>query len=142
MNLEPYLRATAIGSIAGLRTFSAPTATLFANHSGWARPSLLLALGELVADKLPATPSRVSALPLLARAVSGGWSGRVVARQRGGSALLGAALGATGAVGGAWVGYRLRSFLTQRLGLPDAPVALIEDAVAIMGLLTITRGNP
>ena len=139
MALEPYLRAAAIGTVSGLRTFTSPAGTLLGNKSRWAIPSLLLAGGELLADKLPMAPSRVSALPLLARAASGGWCGRVVAREFGGSPTLGAAIGAVGAVGGAWLAYSARTYLTKKRGLPDVPIALLEDAVAILGARIVTK---
>jgi len=136
--LEPYLRAAVIGAVSGLRTFT-PAGALFAGGSRWARPSLLLAAGELLGDKLPVTPSRVSLLPLLARAAAGGWSGRAVAREFGGSSTAGAAFGAATAVGAAWLGYGLRSYLTKQRRLPDFPVALVEDAIAIFAARAVTR---
>ena len=139
MALQPYLRAAAIGTVSGLRTFTSPAGTLLGNKSRWVIPSLLLAAGELVSDKLPMTPSRVSFLPLLARAASGGWSGRAVAREFGGSPTVGAAIGATGAVGGAWLAYSARAYLTKKRGLPDVPIALLEDAIAILAARVVTK---
>jgi uncharacterized membrane protein len=33
----------------------------------------------------------------------------------------------------AYGGYGLRRYITKGVGLPDAPVALLEDAIAIFG---------
>ena len=139
MALQPYLRAAAIGTVSGLRTFTSPAGTLLGTTSRWRIPSLLLAAGELVGDKLPMIPSRVSLLPLLARAASGGWCGRVVAREYGGSPAFGAAVGATAAVGGAWLAYGARAYLTKKRGLPDVAIALAEDAIAVLAARAVTK---
>lgn len=88
-------------------------------------------LAELVADKLPGVPSRIAPGPLLGRAVMGGFSGGVLAQRREESRVLGAVLGGSAAVVGAYAGYFLRRALTHSIGLPDFPVAVSEDAVAI-----------
>ena len=75
--------AFGIGIIAGLRAFTAPAVICWATYFGWldlgdSRLSFLgkpvtvgivslLALGELVADKLPMTPNRTRPGPLLGR---------------------------------------------------------------------------
>jgi uncharacterized membrane protein len=47
--------------------------------------------------------------------------------------LLGAALGAIGAVTGAYAGYHARTRTVGVLKLPDVPVALAEDLLTIAG---------
>ena len=81
------LLAFSIGFFAGLRSLTAPAATAWAVYLGWLkleRPlSLigsvaavaiftLLAVVELVADKLPQTPGRTSPPGLIARIVMAG----------------------------------------------------------------------
>jgi uncharacterized membrane protein len=127
-----YLRALGIGAVAGLRTFTAPAATLGIDRQLWSGVVFLLAAGELVADKLPFMPSRLSPGSLTARLVSGGLCGRAVARRFEGSGALGLAAGAVGAAGSAWLGYTIRHELTERR-LPDWLVALVEDSVAVFG---------
>src|SRR5215211_7880764 len=105
------LFAFLIGFFAGLRSLTAPAATAWAVYLGWMRlerplsligslPSVViltvLAVAELVADKLPKTPNRTSPPGLIARAVTGGVTGACVAASGAQGALLGALLGAVG----------------------------------------------
>ena len=147
-----YLLAFFIGVIAGLRSMTAPAAVSWAARLGWlhlegtwlaflgfaATPYImsLLAIGELIADQLPSTPSRKSPPGFTARIVTG--------------ALCGAALGATtqvliggmvagiiGAVTGMLGGYEFRVRLVKATGGRDLPIALLEDAIAIGGAFLI-----
>ncbi len=139
-----------IGFFAGLRSLTAPAVTAWAVHLGWLKlegplsligsvPSVaiftLLALVELVADKLPKTPSRTAPPGLIARIVMGGLTGACVATSGAQSVLPGALLGAAGGVVGCFGGYQARIRLVKALGTPDIYVALIEDIVAIAGSL-------
>jgi uncharacterized membrane protein len=98
---------------------------------------VLLALVELIADKLPSTPSRTKPVGLIARIVLGGLSGAGVVVSGAQSIVLGAVLGAVGGVAGAFAGYEARTRLVKALKVPDFVVALLEDAVAIGGGLFI-----
>jgi uncharacterized membrane protein len=91
----------------------------------------VLACAELVADKLPFTPSRLTPGPLGARIVSGGLCAAVLCFAANQSVFIGAMLGAIGGVAGAYEGYWARTRLAPRAGVPPLPAALIEDAVAI-----------
>ena len=46
-------------------------------------------------------------------------------------------LGAVGAVAGSYLGYFVRSRLTGNFGLPDLPVALVEDVICIIGSVLV-----
>jgi uncharacterized membrane protein len=149
----PFLLAFALGMIAGLRSMTAPAVTSWAAHLGWlnlrASPLAfmgatvttalftLFAISELIADKLPRTPSRLNVGPLVARVVLGGLSGAALCTAAGESLLAGAVIGGVGGVAGASVGYHVRRMLTHQMRLPDVAVALIEDAIAIGGALFI-----
>lgn len=99
-----------------------------------------IAVIELVADKLPKTPSRTAPSGLIARFVMGGLSGACVAAGGGSRPIVGAILGAAGGIAGAFSGYRIRTGLVRALAKPDIYVALLEDAVAIGGcLLVVSR---
>ncbi|MDQ2688470.1 MAG: hypothetical protein M3Y28_11460, partial [Armatimonadota bacterium] len=89
----------------------------------------LLSAGELVADKLPQTPSRISPLPLVGRIVSGTIVGAVVCHGAKKSLWLGGLLGGIAAVAGSYGGYYGRKALSERL--PDPVVAVIEDTLAV-----------
>ena len=95
--MSTFVLAFFIGVVAGLRSMTAPAAVSWAARLGWlhlentwlaflgfaATPYLVsvLAIGELINDKLPKTPSRKMPVPFIARIVTG--------------ALCGAALGAS-----------------------------------------------
>jgi uncharacterized membrane protein len=93
----------------------------------------VLAVGELVADKLPKTPSRTSPPGLIGRIVTGGITGACVAAGGGQGALVGAVLGAVAGVVGCFAGYQARTRLVKALGTRDIYVALVEDMVAVAG---------
>ena len=155
-DIHVYAGAAALGLVAGMRTMSAPTLVsriarkghlaaagsklAFLNHPGALSTSALLAVGELVADKIPSLPARTDAGPLIARAVSGGLSGAVLCSARKKSPWLGAFFGAIGAVGAAYASYHLRRSAKEKLHLPDAVFAVAEDAiVAGGGILLASR---
>ena len=143
-----HLATLSIGAVAGLRTMMAPAAVCWAAWLGWIdlegswlaflgyrySPWILtvLALGELVADKLPSTPSRKVPLQFGARIVSGALCGAAFGVGLGAGAVGGAFAGAVGAVAGTLVGAAARARLAAAFGR-DRPAALIEDAVAILG---------
>jgi uncharacterized membrane protein len=146
------LLAFLIGFFAGLRSLTAPAATAWAVHLGWLKldrplsligsvPSVViltvLAVVELVADKLPNTPSRTSPPGLIARIVTGGFTGACVAAGGGQGLFVGTISGAVGGVVGCFAGYQTRRGLVKALGTRDIYVALVEDLVAIAGSLWV-----
>ena len=135
--MHPYVRAGALGFATGLRTMAAPTVVGSGRRvvTGFLIAS---ALGELVADKLPNAPSRLTLPPLTGRAVAGAYTGWRVARKDA-SALIGAFVGAVGAVAGAYAGHAVRRFASKRLPLPDAVIALAEDGVAFGVAMSLRR---
>jgi uncharacterized membrane protein len=133
-----YLRALGIGAVAGLRTFTAPAATLGIDRHLWSGAVMFLAAGELVADKLPFMPSRLRPGGLGARLISGGLCGRALARRYQGSGTIGLLLGALAAGGSAWSGHAIRHELAER-GVPDFLVAICEDSLALYGAARAAR---
>jgi uncharacterized membrane protein len=97
----------------------------------------LLAVVELIADKLPKTPARTAPPGLIARIVFGGLCGVALAISAGGSLIIAAIVGVIGALLGTFSGYNIRHSLVVRGHLPDLPVALIEDVIAIAGAFLI-----
>lgn len=156
--MNPYFIfgiAIGIGVIAGLRSFTAPAAVCWAAHLGWIDlrysrlafmattaaviVATLLAIGELVMDKLPSTPSRTSAGPLVGRLVMGALCGAAIGVAADQSHLL-ALLGAVGALIGTFGGYQIRHRLVAGLKVKDLVIALAEDVVAIGGaFLLVSR---
>ena len=142
-----FIFAGGIGIVAGLRSLLAPAAVAWAAHLGWLNLHdaflnfmgskvavaifSLLAIGELIADKLPKVPKRTAAAPLLARMLTGGLCGACLGVSANQSLGIGAGLGAVGAVIGAFGGYNVRKYLVNQLKLPDLIIALLEDLIAI-----------
>jgi uncharacterized membrane protein len=139
-----------MGCVCGLRSMTGPAIVCWAARLGWLNLDgsklaflhnrawlvmlTLAAVGELIADKLPFIPRRTMIGPLAVRFVSGALCGAAWAWWAP-SALIGAA----GGVVGAFAGFHLRRWLTICRGLPDIPIALLEDAVAIgTGLLVVS----
>ena len=150
--MHVLLAALLIGVIAGLRTFTAPTAVSWAARLGriplagthlafmgsavTACILTLLAIVEIaVIDKSPKTPSRKAPQAFGARIVSGGLSGAAIGLSAD-SLWLGLLLGLIGAVIGTLGGAAFRARLAAAFG-KDLPAALTEDAVAIVGALLI-----
>lgn len=152
---KTYVRAAGLGIVAGMRSMM-PFALLalaarrgtFARDAG--RPLSILrgravlpvaafaAAGELVADKLPMTPSRIDPGPLSGRIVLGALAGAAICREARRSAIAGALLGGAGAAGGSFGGYHARKALGRATRLPDPLWAVAEDALAVsLGLLTL-----
>jgi uncharacterized membrane protein len=98
---------------------------------------ILLAVAEIVNDKLPKTPNRTSLAGLIPRILFGGMAGAAVAVAGTQSIALGALLGVVGSIAGAFAGYQVRKSLVQALKVPDLVIALAEDAVTIAGGLFI-----
>ncbi|HEY4424836.1 MAG TPA: DUF4126 family protein [Pyrinomonadaceae bacterium] len=146
------LFAFLIGLFAGLRSLTPAAAVAWAVHLGWlklARPWALigsvpamiilslLAITEIIFDKLPNTPSRTAPPGLIARIVTGGLAGACISLGGGKTALVGAGLGVLGGIVGCFGGYQARARLVKSLRLPDFYIALLEDLIAIGGGLFI-----
>jgi len=147
-----YSHALLIGIVAGLRTFTAPTAIslaawsgrlalkgswlAFLGHSWTPWIFVLLALGEFVGDQLPSTPSRTVPMQFGARLLSGAICGAAIGSH---DAMLGGLLaGMVGAVIGTLGGHTFRMRLAAAFK-KDPPAALIEDAIAIGGAWLIVQ---
>lgn len=144
MNQRTYNSALLFGVTAGLRSMAAPASLALAQQQpgaarNWllasprtARVLTMLALGELIFDKLPLAPKRIAPGPLSARLLVGGICGAAASKDQASGALLGIA----GALAGSFAGYAIRKGVEQASGTPDALVGLAEDGLAIgMGML-------
>jgi uncharacterized membrane protein len=145
------LLALGIGVVAGLRSMTAPAVVAWAAVLHWINLNgtwaswlghpvtvailSVLAIGELVVDKLPKTPSRTAPPSFAARIVLGAFAGAVIGTAWGYTwSALGA--GAIGAVLGTLGGYQARTRLVASHG-HDLPIALLEDAVAVLGAFAL-----
>jgi uncharacterized membrane protein len=140
--------------VAGLRSLTAPAVVAWGAHLNWLNlhDSMLafmgsttavaifslLAIGELIADKLPAMQKRTAPAPLIARIITGGLCGACLCTAGVKALLAGALLGGTGGVIGAFLGYNIRRRLDLRV--KDAVVAVCEDVVAVsLALFLVSR---
>src|SRR6266446_9191628 len=115
-----YIWAFLIGVIAGLRSLTAPAVVSWAARLGWlhlentglaflgyaATPSILsvLAIVELISDKLPKTPSRKAPPGFAARLVTGALCGSAFGLA-GQSLVAGLLAGVIGSIVGTLGGY-------------------------------------
>src|SRR5271154_3327690 len=118
--------AFGIGIVAGLRSIMAPAVTSWAARVGGLSLSgswlaflgyawtpwifSVLALGELINDKLPNTPSRKIPPQFIFRIISGAFCGAAIGIH-GGNMIAGIIAGAIGAVAGTLGGAAFRSGL-------------------------------
>ena len=149
-----FLLALGIGIVAGLRSLTAPAVVAWGGYLSWLNlhgSSLafmgsttavgifsVLAISELVADKLPMIPKRTAPVPLIARIITGGLCGACLCASAGQSLIIGAFLAGIGAVVGAFLGYGIRRRLDLRIN--DPVVAVCEDVVAVgLALFVVCR---
>ena len=140
--------------MAGLRSLTAPAVVAWGAHLNWLNLDgsplafmgsttavailSVLAIGELIADKLPMMQKRTAPAPLMARIVTGGLCGACLCAATGQSLIVGAVLGGIGGVIGAFLGYDFRRRLD--LHIKDFLVAICEDVVAVgLALFLVSR---
>jgi uncharacterized membrane protein len=98
----------------------------------------VLALAELVSDKLPKTPSRKTPPQFITRVVTGALSGAAIGAGSH-SLFVGLIAGVVGAVVGTLGGAAARTKLADAFG-KDLPAALAEDVVTIvLAIVVATR---
>jgi uncharacterized membrane protein len=150
--MSTYMLAFLLGVVAGLRSLTPLAAVSWAARLGWlhlentalaflgfsATPWIMsvLAIGELINDKLPKTPSRKAPVPFAARIVVGAFSGAALGMP-GGAVIEGVLAGALGGVAGTLGGYEFRRRLVAATGGKDLPIALLEDAIAVFAAFWI-----
>ncbi|MFC8596933.1 MULTISPECIES: hypothetical protein [unclassified Isoptericola] len=155
MTAPLVVRALALGLAAGSRATLGVAAPLLgpapahrAPTHGLRRPAGALRLvgglavaGEIVGDKLPATPSRLDPPGPNVRAGSGAAGGLLLAVRHhatAGSTIAAGLAGAAGGVVGTGAGAAWRAAFAKR-GWPDLPAALAEDVVALTLAAWATR---
>jgi uncharacterized membrane protein len=144
--------ALLIGVVAGLRALTPPAVVAWGAMLGWLPVDgtwaqwvghpitvtvlTILLVVELVTDQLPKTPSRTVPPQFISRLVTGAFAGAVIGAGTH-HTILGIGAGILGAVLGTLGGYQARSRFVAANGGHDLPVALTEDAVAVLGGLAI-----
>jgi uncharacterized membrane protein len=150
-----FVLAFFIGVIAGLRAMMAPAVVSWCAGLGllhldgtplhffslpvtrWVLA--IAALGEIVNDKLPKTPSRKVPPQFIARIVTGSLAGSALGASQG-ALMSGLIAGGLGALAGTLGGAEFRTRLVRAIGGKDLPIALLEDAIALIGgILIVTH---
>lgn len=142
--------------MAGLRSLTAPAVVAWGAHLNWLNLHgsplafmgsttavaifSVLAIGELIADKLPMMSKRTAPAPLMARIITGALCGACLCAAAGKSLLAGAVLGGISGVIGAFLGYSVRRRLVNNFHIKDLVVAVCEDVVAVgLALFLVSR---
>lgn len=153
--MNGYEKAVCLGIVSGMRSMLAPailsrhfvrnpphqlggTVLGYLTSPKLAAALAVISAGELIADKLPFVPSRISAAPLLGRAVSGAICGAALCAAEGRKRDLGAIAGGVAAVASAFAFYHLRRKISEETDLPESMLAIAEDFTAVgIGLRAI-----
>lgn len=144
MDCKLMAKSVELSAVAGMRSMSGPAFVLSDERlsenaaatkvfgSNRAKSAMqLMALGELIFDKLPFAPKRTSLFPLIGRAVSGAFVGASLFSAEKKSWCTGALIGAGSAVVAAKLSYETRRFLTKQAKIPDFVVAVLEDLLVL-----------
>jgi uncharacterized membrane protein len=125
-----YAGPAAIGALSGLRSLSAPAAIARSiGGENAERVASVLALSEMVLDKLPFVPDRTKPPSLAFRALSGAVCGYAIAGKKRCSTQrwMSAFVGGAAAVAAAYAGLQFR----RNVRLPKIVAALAEDAIVV-----------
>lgn len=137
-----------LAALAGARTIAAPA---LLSHHLKRRPSrrlgrtrfatlqsprtanilTILASGEMIGDKLPSTPARISPLALVGRGLSGALVGATLFARHRDNPWRGATVGALSALVGAYATYHLRKQLVENTHTPDPIWGGLEDILVV-----------
>ncbi|NCD72182.1 DUF4126 family protein [Mucilaginibacter agri] len=147
---DPFWQTLGLGTLAGMRSMSAPAITshiLSHHHSKRLEGSALnliqsekvalvlkvLAVSELVGDKLPSAPNRISPIALGGRCLSGALAGACIYKAAGGNAVTGGLIGGATAVASTFASFFIRKITVKRSHIIDPIVGAIEDALVAGG---------
>jgi uncharacterized membrane protein len=154
---HPFWQVLSIGTLAGMRTSSAPAITsqiLSHHHSKRLEHSPLnfmqskvvantltfLTIGEVIMDKLPSTPNRIRPEGFVFRCLSGALAGASIYKATGGNVLAGALLGSASAAASTYLSFILRKNTVKKTKIFDPIIGAIEDALVVgagVGLIQI-----
>ncbi|MGF7042879.1 DUF4126 family protein [Mucilaginibacter lappiensis] len=153
---KPFWQVISLGTLAGMRSTSAPVITShilshhhsknlehsplrFMQSANVAKVLKLVALSELVADKLPSTPNRIKPAVLAARVLSGALAGASIYKAIGGKAITGALIGGGAAFASTFGSYFLRKSAVKSSHIIDPVIGAIEDALVIGSGMGLSR---
>lgn len=145
---KSLLSTVGMASVAGMRTMLAPafvadyfskrplddfrTSTFNAmQRKGMAKGFRIMALAELVGDKMPQAKNRILPAPLIGRTISGAIAGATIYKSEREDAKVGAVVGAVVAVAATFAAFYIRRAIQKKTGIRDPFLGLIEDVVAL-----------
>jgi uncharacterized membrane protein len=145
---DPFWQVVGLGALAGMRSASAPVIAShilshhqskkldesplrFMQSKNVALALKVLAIGEIIGDKLPSTPNRIKRTSVGFRMLSGALAGASVYKSTGGKAAMGAVVGAAAAFASTYGSYFLRRDAVKASNIMDPFVGAIEDALVI-----------
>ena len=154
---HPFWQVLGIGTLAGMRTSSAPaiTSQILSHHQSKALNNsplsfmqsktvantlTFLTLSEVVMDKLPSTPNRIKPAGFAFRCLSGALAGASIYKATGNNVLVGTLLGAASAAASTYLSYITRKATVERTKIFDPIIGAIEDALVVgagIGLIQI-----
>lgn len=154
---KAFRQAAGLGMIAGARTFMAPAVishmysrhpSRYLEHTPFAfmqtittsKVFKVLALGELVGDKLPNTPNRTAVPGLIGRTVSGILAGATVYQAHGKKPVIGGLIGGVSAVAATFGCFFLRRAVGKNTPIPDPVIGAVEDVLTIAAGISIATG--
>ncbi|MBL3658014.1 DUF4126 family protein [Fulvivirga sediminis] len=133
-----------LGAVTGLRSMLGPAMLCFYLNrepqsfkrralklSSLQKVTTVMAVGELIGDKLPFAPDRVNPTALAGRALMGALVGAILFKDGGKSAYRGGIIGGVTAMLAAGVGYYLRKKVGQATEIEDPYLGAAEDLIAI-----------
>lgn len=148
--MSPVLFLTTVflvGFASGLRTFTPLALISWVSVWGWlplgssriaflgttigATIVSILAVIELIGDKLPMAPGRTSPGPLGGRILIASFAGAALALGMGHSWIPAVVCGAVASVIGAFAGFRYRTSIPKKIPVADLFLAIAEDLVTI-----------
>lgn len=145
---HPFWQVIGIGTLAGMRTSSAPAITsqiLSRHHSKRLEKSPLkfmqsktvadvltvLSVTEVIADKLPSAPNRIEPGGIIFRGLSGALAGASIYKASGNNVIAGTLIGAASAVASTYMSFFLRKSIVKNTSIIDPIIGALEDALVI-----------
>lgn len=101
----------------------------------------VLAIGELIGDKLPSAGDRIVPLSIIFRSSAGALAGASIYKANGDNAFKGALLGAVAAFGSTFASFYMRKSVVKTTGLYDPIAGIIEDAIVLGGAAYIIKST-
>ncbi|MBV7532099.1 DUF4126 family protein [Chitinophaga sp. sic0106] len=146
MKNQTLLQTLALGVISGMRSSLGPAFSClyagkrsknklsrlnFMGKSNTGKVLGVMAVGELIVDKLPGIGNRTAAAGVIGRGLAGALAGATLYECQGKQSWKGAAIGAAAAIVATYAFFHLRQTAVRKGKMNDRVVALAEDTLAI-----------